>query len=110
MVADDEPLIRQGLRATINWSALGFHICGEAGSGEETLEKINSLQLDLVVLDIRMPRMYGTELMKLARQGGYEGYFIILSGYSDFQYAQDALRFGALTTRSLGCPLIFIRS
>lgn len=47
------------------------------------------------MLDIRMPRMYGTELMKLARQGGYEGYFIILSGYSDFQYAQDALRFGA---------------
>lgn len=95
LIADDEPLIRQGLRATINWSALGFHICGEAGSGEEALEKIHACQPDLVLLDIRMPRMYGTELMKLARQDGYEGYFIILSGYSDFQYAQDALRFGA---------------
>lgn len=66
----------------------------KAGSGEEALEKIHACQPDLVLLDIRMPRMYGTELTKLARQDGYEGYFIILSGYSDFQYAQDALRFG----------------
>ncbi|RKI40064.1 response regulator [bacterium D16-51] len=95
LFADDEKLIRQGLRYTINWEEEGFFICGEAESGEETLEKIEKYNPDLVILDIRMPRMYGTELMKKARDRQFKGEFIILSGYSDFEYAQAALRYGA---------------
>jgi len=96
LFADDEKLIRQGLRYTIDWEEEGFFICGEAESGEETLEKIEKYNPDLVILDIRMPRMYGTELMKAARNKHFKGEFIILSGYSDFEYAQTALRYGAV--------------
>lgn len=95
LIVDDEPIIRQGLRNTINWTELGFLICGEAGTGEEAIEKIEKLKPDLVLLDIRMPRMTGTELMEIVRKKGFNGYFIILSGYSDFKYAQTALHFGA---------------
>lgn len=95
LIVDDEAIIRQGLRNTINWSELGFLICGEAGTGEEAIEKIEKYKPDLVLLDMRMPRMTGTELMEIVRGRGYNGYFIILSGYSDFKYAQTALHFGA---------------
>ena len=65
LFADDEQLIRQGLRYTINWEEAGFFICGEAENGEETLEKIDKYNPDLVILDIRMPGIYGTELHRL---------------------------------------------
>ena len=52
-------------------------------------------QPDLVLLDIRMPKMYGTELIQTLRNEGFKGDFIILSGYSDFEYAQTALHYGA---------------
>lgn len=95
LIVDDEPLIRQGLKNTLDWSRHGFFLCGEAGTGEEAIRKISDTNPDLVLLDVRMPRMSGTELMECVRKNGYEGYFIVLSGYSDFRYAQDALRFGA---------------
>ncbi len=97
LFADDEQLIRQGLRYTINWEEAGFFICGEAENGEETLEKIDKYNPDLVILDIRMPGIYGTELMKTARSNNFKGEFVILSGYSDFNYAQTAMRYGAIS-------------
>ena len=95
LIVDDEPIIRQGLKNTIEWGELGFAICGEAGNGEEAIQKIEKYDPDLVLLDIRMPKMTGTEIMEKVRSNGYTGHFIILSGYSDFKYAQTALHFGA---------------
>ncbi|MGN0152001.1 MAG: response regulator [Wujia sp.] len=95
LIADDEQIIRQGLRNSIDWNALGFCICDEACNGIDTLEKIRIYKPDLVLLDIRMPKMYGTELIQMVRNEGFEGDFIILSGYSDFEYAQTALHYGA---------------
>lgn len=94
LIADDEKNIREGLKYIIDWQALGFEICAEAANGEETLDKILTLNPNLVLLDIRMPKLYGTELVKIAREKGYQGKFIILSGYSDFAYAQQAIRYG----------------
>ncbi len=94
LIADDEPIVREGLRCLVEWDALGFSICGEAANGEDTLEKIEYLQPDLVLLDIRMPKLSGTQLIEKARNAGYAGDFIILSGYSEFKYAQTAIRFG----------------
>lgn len=95
LIVDDEKIVREGLRHIIDWQELGFYICDEAGTGTEALKKIEQYQPDLVLLDIRMPNMYGTELMETARADGYNGNFIILSGYSDFKYAQSALHSGA---------------
>lgn len=95
LIADDEQNIREGLKYIVDWQALGFCICGETSNGEDTLHFILSESPDLVLLDIRMPRLYGTDIIRLAREEGYSGRFIILSGYSDFTYAQTAVRYGA---------------
>ncbi len=95
LLADDENIVRNGLRYVIDWEALDFYICEEAATGTEAMEKIRRFRPDLVLLDIRMPGMYGTELIQKAREEGFEGEFIILSGYSDFSYAQTALKYGA---------------
>ena len=95
LIIDDEPLVRKGLQHIIDWVGLGFCICGEAEDAKNALEKMLKYQPALVLLDIRMPGMYGTDFMNLARKQGYEGEFIVISGYSDFTYAQAALRYGA---------------
>lgn len=95
LIADDEQNIREGLKYIIEWEALGFCICGETSNGKDTLQFILEKSPDLVLLDIRMPKMYGTDIIRAARENGYGGKFIILSGYSDFTYAQAAIRYHA---------------
>lgn len=92
-IADDEQNIREGLKCIVDWQALDFEICGEASNGEDTLQAILKQNPSLVLLDIRMPKLYGTDIIRIAREKGYKGKFIILSGYSDFTYAQIAIRY-----------------
>lgn len=94
LIADDEKNIRQGLMSILDWDELGFVIAGEAANGEDALEKIVSINPDLVLMDIHMPKCYGIETIQKAREQGFPGKFIILSGYSDFTYAQAAIRLG----------------
>lgn len=94
LVADDEALIREGIQLLFDYGALGYRICGEAADGEQTLEKIRLLQPDVVLMDIRMPGMTGLEVIGRARAEGYRGKVIIISSYSDFKYAQEAIRQG----------------
>ncbi len=93
-IADDEQNIREGLKYIIDWEGLGFEICGEAANGEAALQGILRMNPSLVLLDIRMPKMYGTDIIQIAREKGFRGKFIILSGYSDFTYAKTAIRYG----------------
>lgn len=93
-IADDESSIREGLKYIADWDALGFRLCGEAANGADALTQILALQPSLVMLDVRMPKMHGTEVIRRAREAGYQGKCIILSGYSDFKYAQEAIRSG----------------
>ncbi|WP_408069884.1 response regulator [Butyrivibrio sp. JL13D10] len=92
LIADDEENIREGIKLIIDWDELGFEIIGTASNGEEALSSIKKLNPSLVVMDMQMPKIHGIDVIKKARAEGYEGYFIILSGYSDFSYAQDAIR------------------
>ena len=93
-IADDEANIREGLKCIIDWEELGFTVCGEAANGEDALRDILKLQPSLVLMDIRMPKLYGLEVIEQAREAGFEGTFVVLSGYSDFKYAQTAMKFG----------------
>lgn len=93
-IADDEASIREGLKCIVDWETLGFTLCGEASNGKDALARILALDPDLVLLDVKMPGMPGTEVIRLAREGGFQGKCIILSGYSDFQYAQEAMKSG----------------
>ncbi|WP_025720895.1 endo-1,4-beta-xylanase [Paenibacillus sp. 1-18] len=95
IVVDDEIFTRKGLLQLMDWEACGFEIVGEADNGEDALELIGSIHPDLVITDIRMPVLDGLELIRsvLERSTDHPA-FIILSGYSDFAYAQQALRYG----------------
>lgn len=93
-IADDEIDVREGLRYILDWSELGFYICGEGKNGADTLEQILVSRPDVVLMDIRMPKLSGLEVIRQAREQGFQGKFIILSGYSDFSYAQEAMKYG----------------
>jgi|GEM_PF-347304 two-component system response regulator YesN len=91
---DDEPIIREGMRHVIDWEALGFVIEGDYGHAKEGLKAIIKQQPDLVFVDIKMPGMTGLELVTEAKKEGYQGRFIVLSGYSNFDYAKASIKLG----------------
>ncbi|MHB8128038.1 MAG: response regulator transcription factor [Mobilitalea sp.] len=93
-ISDDEVSIREGLKCIIDWESLSFSVCGEAGNGVDALSEILAKRPDLVLMDIRMPKMHGIDVVKAAREQGFTGKFIILSGYYDFESAQTAIRYG----------------
>lgn len=92
LIADDELPILEGLRTIIDWNTLGVTVCAAVQDGETALARIEELQPDLVLMDLRMPGLDGMDAIEAARRHGYEGYFIILSGAADFSYAQRAIR------------------
>ena len=94
-IADDEALIREGLKCILDWEELGFSICGEASNGMDTVSEVLEKNPSVVLLDIRMPKKEGIEVIKELRSKDFRGKFIILSGFSDFHYAQAAIRYGA---------------
>jgi len=95
LLVDDEVFARQGLRQFIDWRAYGFDTVLEADNGEEALERIEKDRPELVVTDIRMPVLDGLDLIREVKERDLqEPLFIIVSGYSDFKYAQQAVRFG----------------
>ncbi|MDI4647808.1 response regulator transcription factor [Cohnella hashimotonis] len=95
ILVDDEMFARKGLAGLIPWEQYGFEVAGEAEDGEEALGLIGRLSPDIVVTDIRMPVLDGLEMIRAAQERGYRGtHFIIISGFGDFKYAQQAVRFG----------------
>ena len=64
-IADDELIIRQGLKCIIDWESLGFSIIGEASNGIDALDYIVREQPDLVLMDIRMPGLLGVDVVKM---------------------------------------------
>lgn len=95
LIVDDEQISREGFRNLIDWGKLGFQICAEAADGEEALEKIRAYQPGLVLLDIRLPGISGIDVLMKAREEGFDGEVIILSGFSDFDYAREAIKYRA---------------
>ncbi len=92
-MADDEPWILISMKKIIDWSAEGFVICGEATDGVKAWDRIRNLKPDVVITDIKMPEVDGLELIKRIREAGMDTDVVILSGYSDFQYARTAIRY-----------------
>ncbi len=94
MFVDDEPMALEGLAIIIDWKKEGFTVCASCKSGAEALASLLTAKPHLIMTDIRMQDMDGLTLMAAARERGYEGAFIIVSGYSDFEYAKKAMRIG----------------
>ncbi|RIX59691.1 response regulator [Paenibacillus nanensis] len=91
IVADDEPAIRQGLLKIVDWEALGFCVVGDVSNGIKTVALHQELSPDLIVIDIRMPRMDGLQAIHEIRKTDGDCQFLILSGYADFAYAKQAI-------------------
>ncbi|MEG0542047.1 MAG: response regulator, partial [Angelakisella sp.] len=85
---------RRGIVLSVDWSHMDCVVVGEAANGEEGLETVLRHQPDLVITDIKMPRMDGIEMIAALREHGCESHFIILTAYGDFQYAQSAIKLG----------------
>ena len=96
LVVEDEELIRRGIVLAVDWAALDCVIVGEAANGEEALEAVERLGPPLIITDLKMPRMDGIELLRRLRESGNNVYVIILTAYDSFEYAQSALRLGAV--------------
>jgi len=94
VVADDEVRVCQLICNLIDWKSLDMEIVAVAYNGYEALNIIKNLQPDLIITDIRMPGYDGLELISLAKQIKKDIEFIIISGYSYFEYAQSAIKYG----------------
>ena len=94
VIADDEPVIRKGLRETVEWDSLGLEISGEAADGAQALALVRSTHPDLLITDIKMPEMNGIELIREVKKLSWDVKIIILSGFSDYAYLKEAIRLG----------------
>jgi two-component system response regulator YesN len=95
ILADDEPVILRGIKKLINWTGLGIEIIGEYEDGKSALNAIIGSKPDIALLDICMPFKNGIDILKEIRGIGIETIVVFISGYQDFEYAKDALKYGA---------------
>lgn len=95
LLVDDEPSVIQLLEDLIDWKTMGYEICGTASNGEDALEIIKQSDPHLAIIDIRMPRIDGLQLLQQVSEISYlQTKFIVLSAYSDFEYARVAMSYG----------------
>ncbi|MDR6723480.1 two-component system response regulator YesN [Paenibacillus amylolyticus] len=94
LIADDEPIIREGIRDAIDWATLGMEVVGEAEDGEEALERAVDMDVDVVLVDMNMPFLNGIELIRALQQKCPRCRYLIISGHDEFAYAQEAVRLG----------------
>ena len=96
LIVDDEKYVRMGIKAETDWTLIGCEVVGEAANGVEALEVAETTKPDLVISDIRMPKMDGIELAeKLIDK--YPGIKVVfLTAYNEFEYARKAIRIGEI--------------
>jgi DNA-binding NarL/FixJ family response regulator len=103
LIADDNPLVRYGVRVYVEGHGGGWAVCGEAGDGLETIEKAVSLKPDLVLLDISMPNLDGIDAASALREKVPGLGIIILTLHESLELARVASSAGAwgYVTKSL---------
>ncbi|PWW02560.1 two-component system response regulator YesN [Paenibacillus cellulosilyticus] len=95
LIVDDEPWIAFGIANLIDWESFGFRVIGEAHNGTSAWELIERERPELVISDIRMPGLDGIKLLERICTSQLPTKVILVSGYADFVYAQQAIRYGA---------------
>lgn len=94
LLVDDDDNITKGLQKLVDWAGCNFEVAGTASNGKAALEMWKNENYDLIVTDIKMPVMDGLEMIRELRDGGCESQIIIVSAYGEFEYAQEAMRYG----------------
>ncbi|GAB2572347.1 response regulator [Gracilibacillus alcaliphilus] len=92
LIADDEFMIRDGIRSVINWADYHMEVVAEAEDGEEALELASAYQIDIALIDLNMPIMDGMTAMKKIKEQLPDCRMVVISGYDEFRFAQEAIR------------------
>lgn len=95
MIVEDDASIRSSLEHSFDWASFGFSLCGTAANGLDALSMIPTVQPDVILTDVEMPRMSGIDLAKQLVSSGYPAKIVFLSAYDDYRYVRDSLRLGA---------------
>ncbi|MFS0774471.1 response regulator [Neobacillus sp. 3P2-tot-E-2] len=96
LIVDDEPRTRQGLKKNLDAWANGNYQIITASNGEEAIQMMKENKVHILITDIRMPEITGLELLKIAKELNIFPVIIVISAYSEFEYAQEALRLGVI--------------
>jgi len=92
MIADDEDIIREGIREAVDWALLGMEVVAEAEDGEEALEYALYHAINIALVDLNMPIMHGIDLMKKLREQLPDCKIVVITGHDEFAYAQESIR------------------
>ncbi|WP_138495014.1 response regulator [Paenibacillus pinistramenti] len=96
LLVDDESYVTESLAETIDWASLDIGNVYQAASALQAVDLLEEHDIDIVVTDIRMPEMTGLELIKVISERWPGIKCILLTGYSDFEYAKQAVRLQAV--------------
>ncbi len=94
LIADDEKMVRLSLISMLNDIGMDIEIVGEAKNGEELINKLKDLTPDIAFVDIKMPVFNGLEAIRIGKSVSPNTHWVILTGFSQFDYAQEAIRLG----------------
>ncbi|HAN43934.1 MAG TPA: two-component system response regulator [Ruminococcaceae bacterium] len=94
IIVDDEKIIRETIRNLIDWQSLGIKVVGVCKNGIEAYDTILDEYPDIVLTDIKMPGLSGLELIQRISQTDKQIEFVILSGYGEFSFAKEAMKYG----------------
>ena len=95
MLIDDEPWVLIHLERLVDWETLGFKLCGSFQSCATALEEMQKEPPDILFLDISMPETSGLDFLRKLHSTGLFPHTVVLTGFAEFEYAQDALRLAA---------------
>lgn len=94
LIAEDEVLVRCGLKSMVNWEKLGIDVIGDASNGKEALEIYQREKPDIIMTDIKMPIMDGMELVEKIREEDQKTKIVLLTCYEEFSYLLTAMKLG----------------
>ena len=96
LIADDEPIVRSGLKNSVNWGALGFSVTGVFSGGHEVIHFLQENTADVILSDIRMPEGSGLELAEWVSRNRPGIDVVLLTGYTDYDAARKAINCSAV--------------
>lgn len=94
LIADDENLVRLSIRSMIDEIDGEWVIAGEASNGAELVDQVKSYRPDVALVDIKMPKLNGLAAIRMVKELSLHTRFVILTGFGEFEYAQEALKLG----------------
>ena len=95
VIAEDELLVRIGIKSSVDWEKNGFKLLGEAADGNEAIQMVRKFLPHILLLDIKMPGMSGLDILKIIQLEKIPTKVIIISGLDDFMSVKSAMQSGA---------------